>query len=526
MKRAVVTLVGLVPVLAGAQVRASERATVSQTVDGTVITVDYSRPVARGRDSVFGRVVRWGEVWTPGANWATTLEINRDIRLNDHPLARGKYSLWMVPRAAGPWTVLVWDEARRFHTQRPDTTRARLRFAVMPQQLAPVEVLTFSFPEVRRDGARLIMQWGATAIPLEIEVPSSGRTPRDDGEPERDTAFAALVARLSEPGGYFDTDNLVSNERSYLHAVGALRDLGVTGGAYLGVGPDQNFSYILAVRPRLALLVDIRRDNMLQHLLFKELFLRARNRLEYLCLLFARPVPRDLAAWTERPLEDLLRYVDSTRAGALPALDPGRFGVPLDSVDRATIARMHQEFAATGLELRLTTFHRPPRLDYPTYRELLLETDLDGRPAGYLAREDGFRYVQSLHRERRIVPVVGDLSGERAMPAIARFLAERGLAVSAFYTSNVEQYLLRDGTFERFARNVAALPRARDAVIIRSYFLNRRSHPQQQPGYNTVQVLQTIASFLDGQARGGYDSYYDLVTRDVLELRRPAASPR
>ena len=84
----------------------------------------------------------------------------------------------------------------------------------------------------------------------------------------------------------------------------------------------------------------------------------------------------------------------------------------------------------------------------------------------------------------------------------------------------------RDGTFDRFARNVRALPRARDAVIIRSYFPNRRPHPQQVPGYNTVQVVQTMASFLEAQAGGGYASYYELVTRDVLELRRPAGAPR
>ena len=67
-----------------------------------------------------------------------------------------------------------------------------------------------------------------------------------------DAAFAALIERLSEPGGYFDTDNLISNETSYLHVIGTLRELGVSGGAYIGVGPDQNFSYIAAIRPSIA----------------------------------------------------------------------------------------------------------------------------------------------------------------------------------------------------------------------------------------------------------------------------------
>src|SRR5688572_2736680 len=91
-----------------------------------------------------------------------------------------------------------------------------------------------------------------------------------------DSAFAALVARFSEPSGYFDTDNIISNEDSYLHPISTLRRIGVTGGVYVGVGPDQNFSYIAAVRPRAAVIVDIRRDNLLEHLLFKSVFALSR----------------------------------------------------------------------------------------------------------------------------------------------------------------------------------------------------------------------------------------------------------
>ena len=337
-------------------------------------------------------------------------------------------------------------------------------------------------------------------------------------------SFATLVARLSEAGGYFDTDNLVSNERSYLHVVGTLQELGATGGAYLGVGPDQNFSYILAVRPAVALIIDIRRDNMLQHLLFKSLFQRARNRLEYLCLLFGRPVPSPLTEWNERDLQDLVRYIDQTpateraRQAAVARVrrDVQGFGVPLDSADLAKIAAMHAEFIATGLDLRLTTFNRPLRIDYPTYRDLLLETDRAGRRAGYLATEAGFRYIRELQREHRIVPVVGDLSGTQAMAAVTRYLGERKLTVSAFYTSNVEQYLMRDGSFARFARNVAALPADDRSVIIRSYFLRGQPHPRLVEGYNTVQLLQKFSSFLEGERAGQYLTYWDLVTRDVL----------
>src|SRR3712207_266363 len=130
--------------------------------------------------------------------------------------------------------------------------------------------------------------------------------------PLAETTFARLVARLSEPGGYFDSDNLMSNEASYLHVLGRLRALGVTGGAYLGVGPYQNFSYMAQVRPRIAFIIDIRRDNLLQQLLFKAIFTRARNRAEYLALLFGRPMPHDSQRWDASTIEDLVAWVDST----------------------------------------------------------------------------------------------------------------------------------------------------------------------------------------------------------------------
>src|ERR1041384_7917433 len=81
-----------------------------------------------------------------------------------------------------------------------------------------------------------------------------------------DAEFPRLIQRLSEPGGYFDSDNLISNESSYLHVLGKMRKMNVTGGAFIGVGPDQSFSYIAQTRPRIAFMIDIRRDNLLQHL--------------------------------------------------------------------------------------------------------------------------------------------------------------------------------------------------------------------------------------------------------------------
>src|SRR5687767_15063079 len=121
-------------------------------------------------------------------------------------------------------------------------------------------------------------------------------------------SFGAEIARLSEPEGAFDTDNLISNERSYLEVIPTLVAGGVSGGAYIGVGPDQNFSYIARIRPSVAYILDVRRDNLLLHLLFKALFARAPTRVAYLCLLTGRAPPGPSTVWTSAPVERIVRY--------------------------------------------------------------------------------------------------------------------------------------------------------------------------------------------------------------------------
>ncbi|MDQ3211496.1 MAG: hypothetical protein M3Q85_02375 [Acidobacteriota bacterium] len=309
--------------------------------------------------------------------------------------------------------------------------------------------------------------------------------------PQDASRFGAQVSALSEQGGYFDTDNLISNERSYLDVLAGLDRAGVRGGAYVGVGPDQNFSYIAHIRPSIAFIVDIRRDNLLLHLLFKALFEQARTRIDYLALLFGRPSPRDGARWSGEPVERLAAYIDGTDAEA-PA--PGgldrrtraaiaRFGVALSDEDFATIGRFHRRFVDGGLGLRFESTGRAPQMHYPTYRDLLLAVDSRGRKGNFLATEEGFQFVKSLQARNLIVPVVGDLAGPRALRAIGQVLKDRRQPMSAFYTSNVEFYLARSGSLDRFLENLAQMSRMRHAVVIRSVFggFNRGSGSVLEP---------------------------------------------
>jgi hypothetical protein len=187
-------------------------------------------------------------------------------------------------------------------------------------------------------------------------------------------------------------------------------------------------------------------------------------------------------------------------------------GVALTAADLATIARFHQAFVDAGLGLRFTSTGRAPRAYYPTLRQLVQERDREGNQASYLAREADFQFVKALQARDLVVPVVGNLAGPHALAAVGRYVRQRGERVSVFYTSNVEDYLLRDGSFAAYARTVAALPRDRRSVIVRSYFGGfREPHPDAVPGYFSTQLVQTMDAFAAGAAGGGYASYRELV---------------
>ena len=327
--------------------------------------------------------------------------------------------------------------------------------------------------------------------------------------------FAAHIAQLSERAGYFDTDNLISNERSYLRVVPALRGADIAGGAYIGVGPDQNFSYIAQLKPSIAFIVDLRRDNLLLHLLFKALFSVSDTRADYLCQLVGRPVPARLDDWKTTPVDGLIAYVDGghptdAATTALRArIDAAirTFGVPLSAEDMATIDRFHRRFISDGLDLQFETTGRAPQPYYPTYRDLLRETDRQGHAWNFLASEEAFQTVRALERRDLVVPVVGDLSGPSALVAIGRLMAARGDRLSAFYASNVEFYLYNAGRFPRFLDNLSQLPHTKQSVVIRAIF---GRGARTDPGYASASLVQPVDELVDGYANGRFRTYLEL----------------
>jgi hypothetical protein len=264
---------------------------------------------------------------------------------------------------------------------------------------------------------------GITLAPASAHTQATRTAPSGATLPDSLTAaeFGALVARLSAPGGYFDTDNLISNESSYLHPLTILDQLGVRGGAYVGVGPDQNFSYMARVRPEVAFIVDIRRDNLLHHLLLKALFELSQNRAEYIARWLGKPMPTDIASWGSRDIERITAWADTSRVttetanAAIRAVRERvvQFGIALSPGDLATIDRFHRTFIAQGLALRFTTAGRAPQPYYPMLGQLILERDLGGNRASYLVKEADFQFLKRLQHRNRVVPVVGDIAGPR-----------------------------------------------------------------------------------------------------------------
>jgi hypothetical protein len=282
-----------------------------------------------------------------------------------------------------------------------------------------------------------------------------------------DPEFWTLTEQLSEPGGSFRSDNFLSNERGYQTVIPGLVGRIKAGGAYIGVGPEQNFPYIVALKSRIAFIIDIRRGNLHEHLLYKALFEMSADRADFLSRLFSRRRPAGLSRTSTveelfsaydaaRPSEEL--YAENLRA--VVDLLKKKHKFPLDDEDVNGVEYVyHRAFFLGG-----------PNLNYgvgrgagfggnaPTYEELMLAQDGRGQNRGFLASEDNFGFLKSLETNNLLVPVVGNFGGPKAIRAVGQYVKDHGGTVVAFYLSNVEQYLIQDDIWDKFCASVATVP--------------------------------------------------------------------
>jgi hypothetical protein len=303
--------------------------------------------------------------------------------------------------------------------------------------------------------------------------------------------------------------------------------LGETGGAYIGVGPEQNFTYIAKLRPRIAFIIDIRRQAIIQHLMFKALFHLAPTRLQYLSMLLSRSVAdkdKTKASSPDASITDILeaigratpdaQYYDKNLAAIKRTLRD-EFQIPLNESDQASLDYIYKSFRADGLDaaFKMDSF---PTGWFPTLKELILQPDQFGKLGNFLASREDYDYVRDLQEKNLVIPIVGDFAGRKALPSIADYLRKNNYTVSAFYTSNVEQYLFQDGIFSRFVENVRRLPIGDRSLFIRAVLNQRFDHPARVGSHMLTTILQKMNVFVSDYDAGLYRGYTEMVTTHYI----------
>lgn len=346
-----------------------------------------------------------------------------------------------------------------------------------------------------------------------------------------DQEFWRLTVDLSEPAGTFRSENLVSNEHTFQYVIPALKQVVRPGGVYLGVAPDQNFTYIAALEPRMVFIVDIRRGNLLQHLMYKALIELAADRADFIARLFSKRRPAGLgpastvgelfAAFARVPMTEQ-QYLElySRNLADIRDVLVRRHRFALSAADLDQIERIYFAFFWEGPSIRYSTntgtggfSGRGMGGNFPTYEDLMMQADWDGEHRGYLATEENFRRIKALEERNLLVPVVGNFAGPKALRAVGRYVRDRGAVVSAFYVSNVEQYLFQEGIWEDFAQNVATLPVDETSVFIRSVSSRYGYIGTHQWGDGRASALDPIRPFVRDFLAGRIRSYYDVNVR-------------
>jgi hypothetical protein len=364
----------------------------------------------------------------------------------------------------------------------------------------------------------------AASVGMSPLVPAAGAA---DTLPSRlsDKAFWELVNELSEAGGSFRSDNFLSNENAFQTVIPDLKASLPAGGVYLGVGPEQNFTYIVALRPKLAFIVDIRRGNLLEHLLYKAFVEMSSSRGEFLSRLFARKRPADLPvnatadvlfAAFENAMPNGELFKDNLQAAKDKLLKDHKFALSDD--DMKGLEYVYSAFFRGGVDVDYsfspnggTGFNG----GFPSYRELMSETDGQGENRSYLATEENFRTLREYHKNNAIVPVVGDFGGDKALRAVGDYVRQHNATVTAFYTSNVEQYLFQEAyAWRRFLQNVATFPIDSKSTFIRS--ISNRGFPFSQfrrisPSARASTALCPITELIKAFNAGQIHRYEDVV---------------
>jgi hypothetical protein len=304
-----------------------------------------------------------------------------------------------------------------------------------------------------------------------------------------DEQFWKMATEFSEDDGFFRSDNLLSNETTFQNVIPDILKIAKPGRVYLGVGPEQNFTYIAALKPSMAFIIDIRHGNFDVHLLYKALFELSRDRVDFVSKLFSRNRPAVLTP--QSSVAEIFSAIQASPGSpqlyeenlkAVEDLLMKKHGFPLTAGDREGIAWALSNYAKFGPGISygssLSAGVPPPVVgassvgrgfnNMATYQTLMLADDGRGLNRGYLSNDENFNLVKDLETRNLIIPVVGDFAGNKAIRAVGQYLKSIDGMVSAFYVSNVEQFLVQGNTWGNFCSSVISLPHDDSSVFIRS----------------------------------------------------------
>ncbi len=303
-----------------------------------------------------------------------------------------------------------------------------------------------------------------------------------------DQQFWSLSKEFSEEDGVFRSDNLLSNETSFQYIIPNLLKATKQGRVYLGVGPEQNFTYIAALKPAMAIIIDIRHGNLDVHLMYKALFELSKDRAEFVSRLFSRKRPNGLTEKsTVTEIFNAYLAADSNKEmfeenlKAIQDVLLKKHGFPLTSGDldgiRWALSNYYQFGPAINYSSSLSA-STPPEIvgaigggfgnNGVTYANLMTAEDGLGQNRSFLASQENFEFLKDLESRNLVIPVVGDFGGNKAIRAVATYLKSIDAMVSAFYLSNVEQFLGQGGKWRAFCTSTATLPLDDMSFFIRS----------------------------------------------------------
>jgi hypothetical protein len=327
-------------------------------------------------------------------------------------------------------------------------------------------------------GLAFVLALGLAARPVAVATSA-------DTLPSRlsDQEFWRLIEEFSEPSGFFRSDNLLSNELWFQWVIPELLQRAPQGAVYLGVGPEQNFTYIAALKPKMVFITDIRRGNLHTQLMYKAIFEMSADRADFFARLFTKKRPEGLT--TRSTATELVNaFWDQTKVPTLgePAYKENlqaikdhltkKRNLPLSTEDLGGIEYVYSQFYWWGPAITYNSSSnnggRGGGSSMATYGDLMIATDGASVSRSYLASEENYRVLKDLHERNLFVPVVGNFGGPKALRAVGKYVRERQGTIAAFYLSNVEQYLNQDGLWYAFCANVASMPLDSRSTFIRS----------------------------------------------------------